>query len=73
MQFSLYFLGQNVKPEDVPDDPRDRIEWTFMQPVSLSFFRQTFMLLTLAHCKLCLSKIPHMGILTTGCQVSLYL
>lgn len=35
MKFSLYFLGQNVNPADVPDNPKDRIEWTFLQPGTL--------------------------------------
>mmetsp|Transcript_20161 Transcript_20161/g.56154 ORF Transcript_20161/g.56154 Transcript_20161/m.56154 type:complete len:233 (-) Transcript_20161:265-963(-) len=34
MKFSLYFLGQ-YPPEEVPSDPKDRVEWTFLRPGTL--------------------------------------
>jgi lactoylglutathione lyase len=34
MNFSLYFLGFHSE-DDIPDDPKDRVEWMFKQPATL--------------------------------------
>lgn len=34
MKFSLYFVGYE-KPEDIPDDPKDRCAWTFCRKATV--------------------------------------